>query len=159
MSQLHRTSRWRAAALALSIALVPALGACSSDSGLNPNKISVNGGDAEDTNEHEVLVRSHATEAEVAVGQRLVIDFGVYNPTVGDDYEVAQEPDATILANFQSESEYLGEKDEDGAPSTLRYTADAIAPGTTELKIDYYYRGDKSNKSPDMHMTVHVVEP
>src|SRR5690625_4365724 len=155
MSQVHRTSRWRAAALALSIALVPALGACSSDSGLDPNKISVNGGDADDTNENEVLVRSHATEAEVAVGQRLVIDFGVYNPTVGDDYEIAEEPDATILANVRSAAEYLGEKDEDGAAATLRYTADAIAPRTTELTIDYDYRGDKSNKSPDMHITVH----
>src|SRR5690625_1470843 len=159
MSQLHRTSRWGAAPLSLSIALVPAFGACSSDSGLTPNKIRGNGGHTEDSTEHQVLVRSDATKAEVAVDQRLVIDFGVDNPTVGDDYEVAQEPDATILANFQSESEYLGEKDEDGAPSTLRYTADAIAPGTTELKIDYYYRGDKSNKSPDVHMTVHVVEP
>lgn len=159
MPQSHRTFLCRAAALALSIALVPALGACSSDSGLDPNKISLNGDEGEDTSENAVLVRSHATETELAVGQRLVIDFGVYNPTVGDNYALAQEPDATILANFQSESEYLGEKDEDGAPSTLRYTADAIAPGTTELRLDYYYRGDKSDRFPDVHMIVHVVEP
>lgn len=151
----RKTTPHRTIPLVITFALLSALGACSSSP--EPNKITVNGEEIHD--ENDVVVTPATRDVQLDVGQRLVIDFGTYNTSVGDEYEVVQEPDATVLANFTRESKYLGEDDEDGAPSTLFYWAKAAAPGTTEIQIDYYYRGDKSDQRSDVRLQVEVVEP
>ncbi len=147
---------WRATAFAASVGLLAGLAGCSDNAGKGASKVTAGG---VTTDGNVVVVDTDVSEVELEVGNRLVIDLGSYNPSVGDDFEVAQEPDANILANFASESNYLGEEDEDGAPSSLQYTADAVAAGETEIKIDYYFRQEKSGERPDTHLTVRVVNP
>jgi|GEM_PF-1032940 len=149
-----RLQSWRAAALAIAVGLLAGLAGCSDDGGKGPSKVTAGGAT---TDGNVVLVDAEVSEVELEVGNRLVIDLGSYNPSVGDEFEVAQEPDANILANFTSESTYLGEEDEDGAPSSLRYSADAVAAGTTEIEIEYYFRQERTGDRPDTHLTVRVV--
>src|SRR5699024_10683309 len=109
------------------------LGACgSNDSG----KIIPSG------DENAVMVAPGDSDVELEVGQQLVIDFGTVNSSVGDEFELVTEPDSTILADFGASYRYLGEEDEDGAPSELQYTGEAAESGETEVVIEYYYRGE-----------------
>lgn len=66
---------------------------------------------------------------------------------------------STSAADDPSDLVVPGVDDEDGASSSLHFEGVATNPGTTEITIEYFYRGEKSSKRPDMHLAVEVVSP
>ncbi|HLS03150.1 MAG TPA: hypothetical protein VK030_00145 [Actinomycetales bacterium] len=144
-----KTRFTRLGALAAAIALTTSIAGCSGSP--STDKVSV-GPDVTVYLSDDMIV-------EATVGQEFAIDFGVINTSVGDEWEVIEEPDGTIVSDFSSDMKYLGEDDMVGAPSELKYVGEAAAPGSTEIVFRYTYRGDRVADHPDVKATVTVTEP
>lgn len=92
-----------------------------------------------------VVVEPSADSVTLEVGEVLVIDLGTINSSIGDGWEVAVEPDPTVLTPGESDTEYLADDDEDGGYSTMTYSFEAIAEGETTLELQYSFRGSTAD--------------
>lgn len=160
---MSRTRVCRTVSAGLVTAALVLVSACTGSDESETNKVVVPSSEDDPSYDAvpgtDVVVESSATEVTLEVDQRLIIDFHTYNSSVGDEFQVTTEPDPTVLADFREVSKYLGADDEDGASSALHFEGVAAEPGTTEITIEYFYRGEKSSKRADTHLAVEVVSP
>lgn len=80
--------------------------------------------------------------ATVSAGQKLTIDFGEVNPSVGDGWVVINTPDTSVISAGEQEVKPVDKKNAIGGPATLKFVFEAKKPGTTELEFEYRYRGN-----------------
>jgi predicted secreted protein len=80
------------------------------------------------------------SEIEVAEGQRFRIEFAA-NPGVGDDWSLVGEPDGAVARLLEEGFESDAGEDLVGAPGTEFFLFEAVAPGRTEIVLQYCYRG------------------
>ena len=91
----------------------------------------------------EQVVRVDAASTsvvELAVGETLALDLGEVNPSVGDAWEVAVEPDPAVLAPAEYHTDG-GDGEVAGGSIEAEYRFEAVGPGTTTLELQYAYRG------------------
>lgn len=108
-----------------------------------------------------VVVDPSASSVTLEVGQRLVVDLGTINSSIGDGWVVAVEPDPAILTPGESDIEYLA-GDQVGGYSTMTVSFEAVAAGETTLELQYSYRGstadaDVRDKVEDPHPRMTVI--
>lgn len=79
------------------------------------------------------------SEIRVEAGESFRIEIEA-NPSVGDDWIVIGEPDPAVArlvdSGFDSD-----DPDADGAPGVQWFELEAVAPGETEIVLEYCYRG------------------
>ncbi|WP_460499445.1 hypothetical protein [Glycomyces tarimensis] len=133
------------------MALVSALSGCSDE---GPDE------------EHTVAL--DAVTATVAAGDRLWVDLGWVDFSVGDVWHLVGEPDAAVLTEYDRYSETdpdCGECDS-GCRSRLYWVFDAAAAGETTLVFQYCFRtapencvGDAGDSEPPdpVELTVEVT--
>lgn len=80
------------------------------------------------------------SEISVSAGERFRIEFAA-NPSVGDDWSLIGEPDAAVARLLDEGFESDAPEDVVGAPGTEYFLFEAAAPGTTEIVLQYCYRG------------------
>jgi predicted secreted protein len=80
------------------------------------------------------------SEIAVAAGERLRIEFPV-SPGVGDDWSLVGEPDAAIAHLLEEGFESEAADDIVGGEGIEYFLFEAAAPGTTEIVLEYCYRG------------------
>lgn len=103
------------------------------------------------------------TEATLAVGETLIVDFGEVNASIGDSWDLTSRPDADVLSKGVGEYEDLGREDEVGGGAQYVYRFEAVGPGTTTLRFTYSYRGTEGDpegrtENPTPEITVTVTE-
>lgn len=90
----------------------------------------------------EKVIDHTAESVTLAPGEALVIDFGEVNSSVGEDWEITQEPDPAVLGPGEERSRYLGEDGMTGAPSEVTYRFAPAGEGTTVIEFEYRFRGE-----------------
>ncbi|WP_341945543.1 protease inhibitor I42 family protein [Microbacterium sp. LWH11-1.2] len=90
----------------------------------------------------EKVIDHTADSVTLAPGEALVIDFGEVNSSVGEDWEITQEPDPAVLGPGEERSRYLGEDGMTGAPSEVTYRFAPAGEGTTVIEFEYRFRGE-----------------
>jgi predicted secreted protein len=80
------------------------------------------------------------SEIAVSAGERFRIEFTA-SPGVGDDWTVVGEPDVAVARFIDEGFESDAAEDVVGAPGTEYFLFEATAPGTTEIELEYCYRG------------------
>lgn len=81
------------------------------------------------------------------------------NSSVGEDWEITQEPDAAVLGPGEERSVYRGEEGMTGAPSEVTYRFAPHGEGTTVIEFEYRFRGEipedpEDQKSAKIEVTV-----
>ncbi|GAA2184025.1 hypothetical protein GCM10009785_30260 [Brooklawnia cerclae] len=89
-------------------------------------------------------------------GTWLLVDFGVINSSVGDDWVLVSEPDPDVLGEPKTEGEYLGEKGSTGGRNTRLYRFATVGPGTAVLDFEYRFRGNVPDDQAE-RKTAHIV--
>lgn len=89
----------------------------------------------------DVSVDYTATTATVSVSDTLVVDFGVINSSVGDNWVITAAPDSAVLGGGVADSTYLGDEGSTGGSNALVYRFPAVAAGTTVIEFEYQFRG------------------
>lgn len=107
----------------------------------------------------EKVIDHTADSVTLAPGEALVIDFGEVNSSVGEDWEITQEPDAAVLGPGEERSVYRGEEGMTGAPSEVTYRFPPVGEGTTVIEFEYRFRGEipedpEDQKSAKIEVTV-----
>ena len=97
----------------------------------------------------EKVIDHTADSVTLAPGEALVIDFGEVNSSVGEDWEITQEPDAAVLGPGEERSRYLGEDGMTGAPSEVTYRFPPAGEGTTVIEFEYRFRGEIPEEPED----------
>ncbi len=101
-----------------------------------------------------------ASEVTLAVGETLVVDFGDYNPSVGDGWDLTTRPDAEVLSKGESIHDDGGEELPPGSSLHLLWEFTAEGPGTTTIGFTYSYRGDEGDpegRTEDPNPTITVT--
>jgi predicted secreted protein len=80
------------------------------------------------------------SEISVAAGERFRIEFPV-SPGVGDDWSLVGEPDEAIAHFIEEGFESEAAEDIVGGAGIEYFLFEAAAPGTTEIVLEYCYRG------------------
>jgi predicted secreted protein len=101
------------------------------------------------------------TEAQVAVGDTVVVELEE-NPSVGDQWQLREEPDGDVL-DLEDESIEI-EDDCDGCGGTKQFTFTAVGEGETTFVLFNCYRcsseGEPSEEPPppaEIEFTVEVA--
>lgn len=89
---------------------------------------------------------------ELAAGQKLVLSLES-NPTTGFDWEVSEIDEAVIKQS--GESEFKSESDLLGAGGVRTFTFEAVAAGTSTLKL-VYHRSWEKDIPPEQEFTVTI---
>lgn len=89
----------------------------------------------------EKRVDHTASTVTVAVGETLVVDFGMINPSVGDEWKLVTAPDPAVLGEGESDFTSDGPDPAPGSPGQLVYRFSALAEGTTVISFEYLFRG------------------
>jgi predicted secreted protein len=76
----------------------------------------------------------------VAAGERFRIEFPV-SPGVGDDWSLIDEPDEATARLIEEGFESEAAEDVVGGEGVEYFLFEAAAPGTTEIVLEYCYRG------------------
>ena len=137
-------------------------GACGDDSLTDHSgdgDRDVNGDPVEDDGE-TVELGLDAQEAEVAVGDMVVVTLDE-NQSVGDLWQVAEEPDEAVL-RFVEESVEVAQPDNDGGGGTKTFAYEAVGEGETSFVVANCYRcdseGDSSETPPEPAEVEFTVE-
>jgi predicted secreted protein len=85
-----------------------------------------------------IVVTHTAGSAKIKAGDRLVVDFGDVNPSVGDSWYLVTPPDATVLVDQGEHTD--SDCDQPGCGGHLTWLFGATAPGTTKLVFQYCFR-------------------
>jgi hypothetical protein len=123
------------------LALLVPLAACGDDYSGNGDRDY--GGDPVG---ETVTLTVDETEAEVSVGDHVVIELDE-NASIGDDWQVVAESDDAVLDLVDETTESEG--DCDGCGATLRRTYTAVAAGETTLELHNCYRCDTDGNSTE----------
>ncbi|GAB3225119.1 hypothetical protein GCM10027447_14240 [Glycomyces halotolerans] len=118
--------------------------------------------------DEENTVSFDAGTATVSAGERLWVDFGWVNFSVGDNWSLVGEPDAGVLAEFDRYSQTHPDCEDGmaGCESRLYWVFDAVAEGETTLVFQYCFRtgpedcvGDAGDSDPPepVELTVEVT--
>lgn len=90
---------------------------------------------------------------EVGAGDRFRIEFQA-SPGVGDDWNVAGEPDPAVARLVEDGFESDADEELAGAPGIEYFVFEAMAPGATEIVFQYCYRGCGSAEGEPLERTV-----
>ena len=85
-----------------------------------------------------VTVGVDGGSATLAAGERLSVDFGEVNASIGDGWFLVESPDAAVLAD--DGEQYTSECDMPGCGAQLRWNFTGAAAGETRLVFQYCYR-------------------
>jgi hypothetical protein len=114
-------------------------------------------------------VSRDAGTATVSIGEELWVDLGLVSTSVGDNWFLVEDPDASVL----TETEQVNERPlacelgmTDGCDDRLLWGFSAVAAGETELVFQYCFRtgledcvGGPNTEAPDpVELTVIVIE-
>ena len=154
----------RSKVLILLALLLVAAGACGDDDGGGSGSSSGSGSGtepADDDDEGEATTLDiEETEAEVAVGDTVVIELAA-NPSVGDDWQLQEEPDGDVLELVDEEVGGIPE-DCDGCGGTKTFTFEAVGEGVADLVVFNCYRctseGEPSETPPEPAEVEFTVE-
>jgi predicted secreted protein len=90
------------------------------------------------------------TDVQVAVGDTVVIELDE-NPSVGDQWEVREDPDEAVL-EFVEEAFAASDPEADGSGGVLQFVYEAVGDGGTQLTLFNCYRcsdGEPSEEPPE----------
>jgi hypothetical protein len=116
----------RVLALALTLAVGLALGACTAP--------------------QVVEVPVAAGSARLGTGETLRVDLGATNASIGDSWHLIGPPDPAVLG--PGEPHYETDCDEPGCGGRLSWTFPATAAGTTTVVFRYCYRSAPASCQP-----------
>jgi predicted secreted protein len=88
----------------------------------------------------------------VEPGDRFRIELAA-NPGVGDDWEVSRPPDPAVARLVEDGFESDADEDVVGAPGLEYFVFEAVAPGRTEIELQYCYRGCGSAEGAPLERT------
>lgn len=111
-------TRWVAA---LTIAATALLAGCSDD----PRTVSV---------------AASAGQVTLADGERLRVDLGAYNSSIGDSWQLTAPPDPAVLADHGEHLDSDCAEGMVGCGGTLSWRFAAAGPGRTTIEFTYCYR-------------------
>jgi hypothetical protein len=95
-----------------------------------------------------VDVRYAAGSAQVAAGERLRVDFGTVNTSIGDGWFLVGPPDVSVLTDGGADYASTCPGGMAGCDSHLRWQFTAKAAGSTELIFRYCYRSNPDACDP-----------
>lgn len=98
----------------------------------------------------DVRISASESAANVKDGGSLVVDFGRYNESVGDYWEIAVEGDPLVLGPGEMKQASLGKEGEEGASSELEFTFTAMGPGETTIEFQYTNRNEAGDPPKDL---------
>jgi predicted secreted protein len=81
---------------------------------------------------------TRAGTVTVPRGEKLLVDFGSQNNSIGDDWFLVGPADPAVLAD--EGDRYDSECDESGCGADMWWQFGAVGPGTTEVTFQYCYR-------------------
>jgi predicted secreted protein len=94
----------------------------------------------------------------VETGERFAIELAA-NPSVGDDWRIVGEPDATVIRLVAEDYESDSADPAPGSGGTTRFVFDAVAAGTTTVAILNCYRcGTADEPAPENADLAETVE-
>jgi predicted secreted protein len=105
----------------------------------------------------EVAVFSEGdSEISVGAGESFRIELPA-NPGVGDAWILAGEPDPSVARLVDAGFESDAPEDVVGADGVQYFLFEAASPGTTEIVVDYCYRGCGGDDAEMEHTTSFAV--
>ena len=90
----------------------------------------------------------------VSSGDRLVVEFGEVNASVGSDWVITTKPDPQVLSGGERHSEYAGPKDSVGGPDRLSYEFTAVGTGRAQIQFEYQFRGAQPSEPAERQTSV-----
>jgi len=97
---------------------------------------------------HTVDVGYSAGTAQVKAGERLRVDFGTINTSIGDQWFLVSGPDPAVLSDEGQDSTSDCPAGSSGCSSHLRWMFTAKAAGSTTLVFQYCYRSQPDQCQP-----------
>jgi hypothetical protein len=97
---------------------------------------------------HTVDVGYSAGTAQVKTGDRLRVDFGTINTSIGDEWFLVTGPDAAVLSDEGQDSTSDCLPGAAGCDSHLRWVFTAKAAGSTTVVFQYCYRSRPDQCQP-----------
>jgi len=104
------------------------------------------------SNKVEISADANGQTIDLTTGQKLVVSLES-NPTTGFDWEITEIDQAVIKQS--GESEYKSESDLLGAGGVRTFTFEAVATGTSTLKL-IYHRSWEKDIPPEQEFTVTI---
>lgn len=92
--------------------------------------------------DREVTIGYRTDSVTVPVGETLVVDFGMINTSVGDQWDITAPPDPKVLVLSERKPTHSDAKEPVGAPHEFAYRFEARAKGTTTIGFEYRFRGE-----------------
>jgi inhibitor of cysteine peptidase len=92
---------------------------------------------------------------DLEVGQTLEVSLEE-NPSTGYAWNVTEAPDAAVIAPVEDDFA-ISDPYSDGAGGTRTLLFEAVAPGETEMLLDYYFQTDSDDVSETFSLTVTVA--
>lgn len=96
------------------------------------------------------------TSVSLSPGETLVVDFGFINPSIGDEWIITAQPDATVLEEGRSSFDSGQPDPPPGSGGELVYRFAPVGSGTTTISFEYRYRGEIP-EDPDDQKTAEIT--
>ena len=92
---------------------------------------------------------------DLEVGQTLEVSLEE-NPSTGFAWNVTEAPDAAVIAPVEDDFD-ISDPYSDGAGGTRTLLFEAVAPGGTEMLLDYYFQTESDDVYETFSLTVTVA--
>ena len=97
----------------------------------------------------------NGSSIDLEVGQTLEVSLEE-NPSTGFAWNVTEEPDAAVIAPVEDDFD-ISDPYSDGAGGTRSLLFEAVAPGETEMLLDYYFQTESDDVYETFSLTVTVA--
>ena len=98
---------------------------------------------------------NNGSSIDLEVGQTLEVSLEE-NPSTGFAWNVTEEPDAAVIAPVEDDFD-ISDPYSDGAGGTRSLLFEAVAPGETEMLLDYYFQTESDDVYETFSLTVTVA--
>lgn len=132
-------------ALAATLAVASlAVTGCAQSSDPEPTDGGTNG--QQDPSGFEVNTTVPYTDTEVTLSQGdvLEVDFGTINQSIGDEWSVTQQPDASVLVTTIRPGDPNATPVAPGSDTPFSLFYEAVGTGETSITFQYTYRGTET---------------
>lgn len=111
----------------------------------DPDSTDANG-DGQSNGDFTVDVTADYTDEEVtlAEGDVLEVDFGTINQSIGDEWSVTQQPDASVLVTTIRPGDPNATPVAPGSDTQFSLFYEAVGTGETSITFQYTYRGTET---------------